>query len=165
MKYYIPPVDPRGQLHSGQVFCVNSRNGASGNHGKDWANALATIDQGINKCSANTNDTVLVAPDHAETIEAADGFDADVAGVSIIGLQQGGLMPTLTFETSVDADVKLAANNVTLAGIRFLGNIDATTGVLNITGNDVSVFDCEYRDVTGQATDVIVTDNALRLRS
>jgi len=161
---YIPPVNTRGDLAPGQVWCVNSRRGHdTNNSGKNWASALATVDAAVNKSANNTNDVILVAPDHAETFSATAGVTVDVNGIAIIGLRQGGMMPTFTFDTSVDSDVIVSGNNVLIENIRFINDLDATTGILNITGNDVTILNCEYRTTTGEATDVIVTNNALRL--
>jgi len=148
----------------GSDWYVNSRTGSDANNsGKSWAQALATIDAAVNKCTADRGDVIHVAACHAETVSAESGIDVDAAGVRVLGYVHGRLMPTITFDTDVAADLKLAANGCSLENIRLLGGIDATTGVLEITGNDCAVINCEYRDVTGEATDIIVTDNALRL--
>lgn len=159
-----PTPDPTGRANPGQVWCVNSRLGGDTNSGKGWDRALATLDAAVNKCTANTNDVILLAPDHAESLAADSAVDIDVAGVTVIGLSQGRLMPTFTFITLVTADFKLAAANVTVRGVRFLGGVDALTGCIEVTGADCALIDCEYRDVTGQATDAVLTvDGADRL--
>lgn len=151
-----------GDAGPGNEYFVDSTNGADTNTGKSWEDALATIDAAVNKCTASNGDRILVAPFHAENLAADSAVDIDVAGVSVIGVRIGRQMPTLT-ATAAAGDCKLAANNVTIQNIRFVGGIDATTGVIEVTGDDCAVIDCEYRDSTGQATDILVTDNALRL--
>lgn len=161
---YIPPIDPRGQLAPGQVFCVNSRNGSdSGNHGKSWDRAMATVDAAVNLCTANTNDTILVAPEHTETITADSGIDIDQAGVSVIGLRNGKTMPTLVFQGAATADCKLAAAGVSIHNFKFHSNLDATTGVVEVSGTDCALIDCEYQDTTDTATDgIMLIDGADR---
>jgi hypothetical protein len=124
----------------------------------------ATLDYAVGLCTANNGDVIYVMPGHAETIIADSGVDIDVAGVKVIGLGWGADRPTFTFTTAVTADFKLAAASVSVENILFLGGIDATTGVVEISGADCKLINCEYRDVTGEATDIIVTvNNADRL--
>ena len=152
-----------GEHGPGTDFFVDATNGADTNTGLNWENALATIDAAVNKCEASNGDIIYVAPFHAENLAADSAVDIDVAGVTIIGVRYGRHMPTLT-ASAVAGDLKLAANNVSIQNIRFLGGIDATTGVIEVSGSDCSIIDCEYRDVTGQATDVLTTaDGADRL--
>lgn len=139
----------------GNCYFVDSVHGAAGNDGKSWDHPLLTIDAAVNKCTADHGDVIVVHPAHAENLAADSAVDVDVAGVTIIGLRQGDRMPTLT-ATAIAGDFKLAADNVTVRGIRFSGGVDATTGIVEISGANCSLIDCEYRDVTGQATDIVM---------
>lgn len=142
---------------SGNAWFVNSNTGASGNKGDSWESPMATIDQAVNKSSAG--DVIWVAPNHAENLAADSAIDIDVAGVAVIGIRRGRLMPTLTV-TATAGDCKLAAAGVSIQNLRFLGGIDATTGCIEVSAADCAILDCEYRDVTGQATDTIITTAA-----
>jgi len=146
----------------GTSYFVNGADGSDDATGLDWDHALASLDAAVNKCAENHNDVIYVAPTHTENLGADSAVDVDKAGIHIVGIRRGRQMPTLT-ATAVAGDFKLAADNCSVRNLRFLGGINATTGVLEVTGNDCAVIDCEYRDVTGQALDVLVTDNALRL--
>lgn len=151
-----------GDAGPGNEYFVDSANGDDTNSGQSWEQALATIDAAVGKCTASNGDKIFVAPYHAENLAADSAIDIDVAGVAVIGVCIGRQMPTLT-ATAAAGDCKLAANNVSIQNLRFVGGIDATTGVIEVTGDDCAVLDCEYRDSTGQATDILVTDNAMRL--
>jgi len=152
-----------GDSGPGNEWFVSSVVGTVGNSGKDWEHAVATIDAGINLASAG--DRVIVAPNHAESVAAANGFDLDVAGVEVCGIRRGRLMPTITFTTAVGADVKIAGIGSGIRNLRFLGGFDALTGPIEVSGvADAYIIDCEYRDVTGEATDIIhATNNSDRL--
>jgi hypothetical protein len=103
-------------------------------------------------------------PGHAETIVADSGVDIDKAGLKVVGLGWGATRPTFTFTTLVTADFKLAAASTVVENVLFLGGIDALTGPVEISGADCKLLNCEYRDVTGEATDIIITvDGADRL--
>jgi hypothetical protein len=151
--------------HPGDIWFVDSGVGVNGaGYGQNPDAPCATLDYAVCLCTANNGDVIYVMPGHAETIVADSGVDIDVAGVKVIGLGWGADRPTFTFTTAVTADFKLAAASVHVENILFLGGIDATTGVVEISGADCKLINCEYRDVTGEATDIIVTvNNADRL--
>lgn len=145
----------------GTVYYVYATAGSDSNDGLTWDSPLATIDAAVNKCSAG--DVILVHPNHAENLAADSAVDVDVAGVAVFGLRWGRKMPTLT-ASAIAGDFKLAAAGTSVHNIRFLGGIDATTGVLEVSGADCAVIDCEFRDSVGQATDALITvDGADRL--
>lgn len=148
----------------GTAFYVNSVSGSNSNSGLTWASAVATIDYAVGLCTASRGDVIYVAPGHVETVIAAAGLALDVAGISIIGLGRGSDRPKVNFTTAVGADMDIDAANITIENILFTGGFDALTGPIDINAADCTLRDIETRDVTGQATDFIVTDaNADRL--
>jgi len=161
----LPRWTPGGRMglyppdHPGRAWFVNSNTGAATNVGDSWDNPLLTIDAAVNKCTANNGDIIWVHPAHAENLAADSAIDIDVAGVTVMGIRNGRLMPTLTV-TNIAGDCKLAAAGVTIMNLRFLGGIDASTGCIEVSAADCAILDCEYRDVTGQATDVVITTAA-----
>ena len=76
-----------GATGTGVDFYVDSGLSGGGATGKDWANAAATLDAAINLTVANRGDWIHVAEGHAETISAANGFDADVAGITEVTIR------------------------------------------------------------------------------
>lgn len=116
--------------------------------------------------NAETDDLFLVAPGHTETVTAAAGIDADVQGVSVIGLGVGSRRPTITFSTAVGADIDIDAANITFQNLLFVAGIDALTGPIDVNAADFAMIGCETRDTTGsyQTVDWIVADaNATRM--
>jgi hypothetical protein len=153
---------------SRKIWWVHSGTGVNDeNHGTfdapwasmDYANQ-AIIDDG----GANRGDLVFVKAGHTETVTAAAGLDMDAAGVTWIGLGRGSNRPTINFTTVVGADMDIDAANIAMVNFLFTGGIDALTGPIDVNAADFALLNSEYRDVTGQATDVIVADaNADRL--
>lgn len=131
--------------HPGEILFVHSGTGSSSNDGSSPDSPMATVDQAINRCTAGKGDVIYVLPGHAETITAADGFDADVAGISIIGLGRGTNRPTFTF-TNVNGGVTVGAAGVTLRNLRFVAGISAVLVgvVVEAAGTDVLVEGCEW---------------------
>jgi hypothetical protein len=138
---------------------VCSTYGSNGNDGTLEA-PYATIDYAIGKCTASRGDTIVVMPGHTETVTAAGGIALDVAGVNIIGIGEGSIRPTVNFTTATTASFLVTAANCTVKNILFTGGVDALANPIHIQAADVTLDGCEWRDVTGQATDVILTTAA-----
>lgn len=149
--------------YAGNVFWVDSALGSNGRQGT-FDRPFATIDYAVGRCTASNGDVIMVKPGHVETVIAAAGLALDVAGITIIGFGAGSDRPTINFTTAVGADMDVDAANITIVNCLFTGGIDALTGPIDVNAADFAMINCETRDVTGQATDFIVTDaNADRL--
>ena len=148
---------PLAVTHPGKVFWVHSGTGSDGNKGT-YDRPFGTIDYAVGMCTANKGDIIMVKPGHTETVIAAAGLDLDVAGIAIVGLGVGSLRPTVNFTTATTADMDVDAANISVYNILFTGGIDALAGPIDVNAADFSLINCEYRDVTGQATDVIIAD-------
>lgn len=142
---------------TGNTFYV--RSGQSGD-GSASTSAIATIDAAIGLCTANAGDRIIVMPGHTETVTAAAGIALDVAGVSIIGVGYGSNRPTVNFTTAVGASFAVTAANCVVYNLLFTGGIDALTNPISIAAADFALVSCEYRDVTGQCTDCVLTTAA-----
>jgi hypothetical protein len=148
---------PLLSAYPGKVYWVDSVNGSNGNNGT-FARPFASIDFAVGRCTASAGDIIMVKPGHVETVSAAGGLALDVAGIAIIGMGQGSLRPTVNFTTVVGADMNVDAANITVMNLLFTGGFDALTGPIDVNAADFLMINCETRDVTGQATDFIVTD-------
>jgi hypothetical protein len=149
--------------HPGKVFCVDSNSGSNGNKGT-YDRPFSTIDYAVGMCTADKGDIIMVKPGHTETVTAAAGLDLDIAGIAIVGLGSGSNRATINFTTATTADMDVDAANITMYNFLFTGGIDALAGPIDVNAADFALINCEYRDVTGQATDVIIADaNADRL--
>lgn len=165
---------PLAQTHPGKAFWVGNnagltaastgyltgqRTASNGNKGT-FNDPFSTIDYAVGQCSAQRGDIIFVKPGHVETVTAAAGLVLDVAGIAVIGLGQGSLRPTVNFTTATTADMDIDAANVTMVNFLFTGGVDALAGPIDMNAADTKLIDIETRDVTGQATDFIITDDA-----
>ena len=139
------------QTQPGKVFWVNSTTvlgagqkvgGSDGNAGTVAA-PFATIDKGINSCTASRGDVILVMPGHTETVADATSLVPDVAGVAIIGLGAGALRPTISLSTAASSVIMSAASSA-IKNILFLAEHDNTI-MVEVTGADSAIEDCEFR--------------------
>lgn len=155
---YLPRIiptatSPVANLAAGRTFYVNnaaSNESDTPNGGTSWLNPLATIDYAIGLCTANRGDVIMVGAGHAETVTAAAGIAADVGGISIIGVANGNLRPTITFTTDAAATMTISAASVRLENFRFVCNIDDQVEMLAMSAASPIVRGCEF--VMGDAT-------------
>ncbi len=133
---------------TGQIFYVDSGVTNAGD-GSNWLNALATVDEAINLCTANRGDWIAVAQGHAETIAAANGWDADIAGITIWHLGNGSNQGTYTF-TAGGSTVAVGAANVLVKGGRFLAGIsEVVVGIsVEAAGNYFTLCYAEFPEPT-----------------
>jgi len=159
----VPVIGSGGQIPSstGSYFFVHSGTGNAGNAGKTTKKPMATIDQAINKCTANKGDVIIVMPGHAEVLGAAGAITADVAGITIVGLGVGTSRPKLTFSAATSTFI-ISAANVTIDNL-YLDMADTVDAVAQAF--DVGAANCTIKNVdvlmstvTYQATSCIITD-------
>jgi hypothetical protein len=98
----------------------------------------------------------MVKAGHTETISAAAGIALDVIGVAVIGMGTGTLRPTINF-TATASTLTMSAASCTLYNILLTGGVDAVVSPVVVSASDCAIVNCEYRDVTGQCTDGILT--------
>lgn len=124
---------------------------------------FATLDYAIGRTTANNGDIIFVAPGHTQSITAADGWDADVAGIRIVGLGEGNDRPSFTF-ADTDATVAIGAANVTVENFRFLAGIsEVVTGIsIEAAGDNFTLKNCEFPE---PSTSTFEFDKAIVLAS
>lgn len=134
--------------YGGNIFYVDSTspNKAAGGPGTIEA-PFDTIDHAMSACVANNGDLILVQPGHTETVTAAGGITADVAGVSIIGLGSGAERPRITFSTATTASFLISAKSVTVENIVGIPALNAIANPFNVTGND-AYLNVEIQDAS-----------------
>lgn len=101
----------------------------------------ATIASAVSASSgssgASRGDVVYVMPGHAETLTSA--LALSVAGMSVIGLGNGNLRPTLTGNGAIDA-VNITAANVLFENFLFAApETDNQTADINVSGAGVTL--------------------------
>lgn len=147
---------PLLNAYSGQVFWVDSNGGSNGNKGT-FDRPFATIDYAVGRCNASKGDIIMVKAGHVETVTAAGGLALDVAGITVQGLGNHRNRPTISFGTATTASMTVSAANISVDNVRFTGDIDALVGPINVDAAGFSLTNWTYTDVTGQATDVVLT--------
>lgn len=111
-----------GSSGVGNIFYVDSVTGSDSDDGTTWAGAEATISAALGDCTANKGDIILVAPNHTETLAAAQ-LTLNKIGVKIIGLGVGNNRPTIIFNNAA-ASWDITVANVWLENLIFRADAD-----------------------------------------
>jgi hypothetical protein len=154
----------------GKYFYVNGLNGVDApDYGKSWKKPFDTIDYAIGKCTATSaaypyQDVILLGPGHTDTISAAAGIAADVAGVYIWGIGVGSYRPTITWSATAST-FAISAANVTLHNVITTVSIDEVVSMFNVTGANCTLSQVDFQPygalgATGQAIQWLLTGNA-----
>lgn len=133
--------------HPADVWFVDSGNAAASDaagYGHNPDAPFATLDYAVGQCTASAGDVIYCMPGHAETISAAGGLDLDVAGITIIGLGNGALIPTITMDTLAAVDVDVDAANITVRHIRFSAGVADIVAAIDVNACDTTFIDCEF---------------------
>ena len=147
--------------HPGRVYWVSNSTvlvpgqGAAGSDGNDgtYTRPFSTVDYAVGRCTANRGDVIYVMPGYTQTMSGADAVDVDVAGVRVIGLGRGTLMPTFTYSNAAGEFV-IGASNVRIEGLRFVPSVTGITHAVNVeaTFDHVEIVNCRFD--TGEAATV-----------
>jgi len=137
--------------YPGDVWFVDSTNttygGDAAGYGQNPDSPFLTLDYAVGNCA--TSDVIIALPGHAEVVSAAAGLDLDVQGITILGVGNGALMPTVTFDTDVLADMDVDANDITVQHIHFVAGIADVTAAIDVNACSFTLRDCKF---TGDGT-------------
>jgi hypothetical protein len=145
-------------ITTGNIFFVDSGSGSdAAGYGQNPDAPFASIDYAVGQCTADQGDIIYVLPGHTETLTGTD-ITVDVAGVSIIGRGTGSLKPWIK-HNHADAEVSIAADNVTWQGIRHSADVTDVKVAIEIEdGIDYcTVRDCTFDVVTTGTDEFLVS--------
>lgn len=124
---------------TGYIYFVDGTNGTSNGDGK-LHTPVDSIENAFNISGLSAGDAIVCLPGHTETVTAAAGIDADVAGVYVLGLGSGASRPTITFSTATTADMDIDAASITFDNFIFtLTGIDAVAAAIDVNSTDFTL--------------------------
>ena len=147
--------------HPGKVFWVNNSSvlapgGIAGSNSNDgtYQRPFSTLDYAVGRCTAGRGDVIYIMPGYTQTMSAADAVDVDVAGVRVVGLGRGSLMPTFTYDNSAGEFV-IGADNVRVENLRFVPSVTGITHAVNVeaTFDHAEIVNCRFETGEAAATD------------
>ena len=127
----------------------------SAGYGTSPEKPFATVDYAIGQCTASDGDIIYVMPGHVEDYDGTTtGFDADVAGISIIGLGEGSLRPRFDFDATASKCI-IGADDVTLKNLTFRAG---TASVVDGLELETGVTGCVLEDLEFMVGEAAGTD-------
>ena len=146
---FVPNTLSNLPVTSGRVFFVSSTGNrdtggraSDGNAGRDPSVPMATVDAAMARCKASSGDLIVVMPGHVESLGASD-ITMDVAGVSIIGLGQGGSRPVIT-HAATGSTVSVTAANCRVSNIEFTPGIASVAAAFTVSGANFELDNCKF---------------------
>lgn len=134
------PLAGRGKY----VYVDSAVAGASGSNPDE---AVATLDEAFALCTANVGDTIVVMPNHAETVTGVGGIAHDVAGVSVVGLGTGNQRPRFLMDGGTTVTYLISAADAYVENLVFAsGHADVVTCIGISTGVHAQIIGCEFGD-------------------
>lgn len=119
----------------------------------------ATIDAAVGYCTAGRGDVIYVAPGHTEALSNATSLLLDVAGVTLIGLGEGALRPTITLDTATTATIPVSAANITVKNMMFTANFaDIVSFFTLTTANNFALKSCTFQATAANMNAKYVVD-------
>lgn len=151
--------------YPGKVFWVDSNTGAGGNGGT-FNRPFATIDQAINKCTADDGDVIMVKAGHTETLDDSSDLVLDIAGITIIGLGNYDNRPVITVGDAVGETIAITGDDVAIHNIKFVPGKDALAKLLDVDASGTIINGClfdeassiqveQYLNITGSGSQII----------
>jgi len=130
----------------GKTFYVDSQVDASS--GTSPSEAVGTLDEAFALCTANQGDTIIVMPNHAETVTGAGGITHDVAGVSVIGVGTYNQRPRFLMDAGTTVTYLISAADAYVSGLDFASGHSNVVTCFNVTGVGAHINDCKFRNNT-----------------
>jgi len=135
------------EQHPRDVWFVDASAAGGGNtvgHGQHPDTPFLSLAYAFSSDLLGAGDVVYLMPGHTESVSAAAGIDADIAGVKVIGLGFGRNRPTITFDTIDSADIDIDAANITFQNIRFVTDIASCAAPIDVNAAGFTIEDCDF---------------------
>jgi len=110
-----------------------------------------TLDFAVGQCTANRGDLIILSPGHSETLSSATALAMDIAGVTVLGLGHGTLLPKFILDTATTTTIAVSAANVTFKNIIFSANFADIAELFTPTATNLVCEDCKF---TQEATNM-----------
>jgi len=135
---------------AGAILFVSSVLGTdAAGYGGSPESPYATLGYAHTEAVTGTGGLIILMPGHAETVDTAAWLTITKANLTILGIGNGALIPTFTFEAG-DAvpltDINFDAANVTVKHVKFFNSEDPCTAPMDINAAHVSFIDCIFED-------------------
>lgn len=134
----------------GNIFFVSSDTGTDGTaYGGSPEKPFATLAYAVAAATDDQGDLIILMPGHEETYATAASLTIDVDNLTILGVGNGALMPSFTFDgggVTAGVDIDITADNVTIQHVWFNNTEDGATAPIDVAGAYLTIRDCYFHD-------------------
>ena len=126
------------------VWFVDSTNAAAtdaAGYGHNPDKPVATLDYLASL--AVSGDVIICLPGHAEVVATAAGLVFDVAGITVRGVGEGALMPTITL-TDPASDIDIDAADIVIEHMEFVAGAADVIAAIDVNACRFTVRDCRF---------------------
>lgn len=109
------------------------------------AYALALLDGNTGTGLIKSDDVIVVAAGHTETINAADAWNFLNPGIQILGQGVETRRPTITLDTSTAASIVVDQASCVLSGLRFVVDVDSLALMVDVQAAGVKILNSEFQ--------------------
>jgi len=167
----VPTINPAAKIHFVGPSAAAWYGDFVSTYGPD-ADGGARVFASLATAAANANvvasrgDVILVLPGHTETVSAAGGIALSKAGLTIIGIGNGTLKPTITYNTAATATTTVSAADITIQNIVYSANYADIVKVFDLsTAKNFTLRGCDFKATATNMNflaivDTNTTDNA-----
>lgn len=128
---------------------VRSTGAQSGDDPFTQLNLVPTLAAGLARVRPGMGDTVVVLPNHSESVTDATMLTGLQNDTRIVGYGRGGSMPTFRW-TATAAQWAVTATDVTIQGLRLrLEGANGVVKAINVTGADFGLYGCDIEVASG----------------
>ena len=150
------PVLQDMSVFPGNIFFVDSGTTVQGadtaGFGYHPDKPFLTVDFAIGQCTGAQADVIFVLPGHYEDLAAAETIDADVQGISIIGVGRGPDRPEFVYDAT-DAQWDVGAHAVHMQNLLFQPSVALVVGGIDIETTFTDTFLEDLEAIPGEAGD------------
>jgi len=143
-------------MFPGNIFFVDSGTTVQGSDTAGFGThpdaPFLTVDFAIGQCTASQADVIFVLPGHYEDLAAAETIDADVQGISIIGVGNGPDRPEFVYDAT-DAQWDVGAHGVHMQNLILQPSIAAVVGGIDVETTITDTFLEDIEATVGEAAD------------
>ena len=169
---------PLLQAYPGEVFYVsnadvlrmrgNSVPGTDQEGEGTFTRPFRTLDFAVSNAllTASRGDVIILFPGHEETISDATSILLDQAGIAVVGMGRGTLMPKIIMDTAASVTIPVSAANISIKNVKFSANFADIAEPFTVTAVNFLCEDCVFtQEATNmnfvEIVDTDTTDNGV----
>ena len=135
--------------HPADVWFVDSTNSKASDtagFGQNPDRPFATLQYANTQAADSVGDVIYLMPGHAEVVTEAGGLTLDCIGLTVRGLGEGALQPTITCTTIDTVDILINAASITIEDVHFVAGFIDILAMIDVDATDFTLRRCRFTE-------------------